>query len=795
MRIAIISHAYVEPGYSSVLESMVAYPGLELALITPERYRGRFQTSQCQFASTVVGLHTYALPIMFGQRQGAFIYRPAALSRALADFRPDLILHEQEVYAAGAGQIAAIATQESIPLVMFVWENVHRSLLWPRRRLVRYVLERCAGLIAGSAGAAQVHHDWGFKGPMTVIPQMGIPQLNPAPVFGRRNGNCFHVSFAGRLVAAKGIDCLLRAVAEVRSKGINLECKVVGRGAGLQKLISLRNGLGIGNAVEITGPLSIEDVRAVLARSDALVLPSRRTKAWEEQFGLILIEAMAEATVTIGSRTGAIPGVIASEDLLFDEDDHRQLAAILERLAANEAELAGHQHRLWLRAARFYTNESLTTRRLDFLKGVYLAANPGESAESYIGATREAASQETAAAVEPDFAGVPAVEVIDSVYRGRGAILTNMLVPSRIPIYEVIGSEFDLTVLTSKHETNRMHWRPAPEIHSNFSVRETFGFMLIERKRVNGHVFDYKYLQVPVGAILELLHLRPDWIISNEMGFRSLIALFYSSVSGTPLWVWWGGTKHTERRRGFVRTMARKFFVNHVKHWISYGTSSTEYLQSIDISSSRILTIQNCSALQSDNVRSAHSGGQSDKPRFLCVGQLIGRKGIDLLIRCLASLKIDEGLHCSLTLVGSGPEKASLQRQASNLGLDDVHFAGHIRPEDTRSFYANADCLVFPSLEDVWGLVINEAIIAGVPILCSIYAGCVDDLVPQECRFDPTNAEDFKRALRSAFLHDIRPIPISVLRTPESIAQDIIADIEAELVKRRCGPRGAAILA
>jgi glycosyltransferase involved in cell wall biosynthesis len=376
MKIAIVSHAYVEPGYSAVLESMVAHPEVELALITPDRYRGRFQASPCQFESAVVGLRAYALPIMFGQRQGTFIYKPTALSRALADFGPDLILHEQEVYAAGAAQIAALAVRESIPLVMFVWENVHRSLSWPRRRLVRYVLERCAGLIAGSTGAAQVHCDWGFRNPMTVIPQMGVPRLNPAPVFGKRNGSRFRIAFAGRLAKEKGIDCLLRSVAEVRSKGIELECEIVGHGTELQKLVSLRSGLDIDDAVEFTGPLSIEGVRKVLARSDALVLPSRRTKVWEEQFGRILIEAMAEATVTVGSRTGAIPEVIASEDLLFDEDDHHQLAAILERLATNEVELAGHQHRLWLQAGRLYTNESLASRRLDFLEGLHLAENP-----------------------------------------------------------------------------------------------------------------------------------------------------------------------------------------------------------------------------------------------------------------------------------------------------------------------------------------------------------------------------------------------------------------------------------
>jgi glycosyltransferase involved in cell wall biosynthesis len=153
-----------------------------------------------------------------------------------------------------------------------------------------------------------------------------------------------------------------------------MKCDIVGYGAELRKLVSLRSNLGIDDNVEFTGPVSIEDVRKILAKSDALVLSSRRSKVWEEQFGRILVEAMAEATVTVGSRTGAIPEVVGSEDLLFDEDDHHELAAILVRLAANEAELVGQQRRLWHRAGRFYTNQSLTARRFDFLNHVYLAA-------------------------------------------------------------------------------------------------------------------------------------------------------------------------------------------------------------------------------------------------------------------------------------------------------------------------------------------------------------------------------------------------------------------------------------
>ena len=117
---------------------------------------------------------------------------------------------------------------------------------------------------------------------------------------------------------------------------------------------------------------------------------------WEEQFGRILVEAMAEATVTVGSRTGAIPDVVGSEDLLFDENNHHQLAAILERLAMDESALVAHQRRLWLRAGALYTNDSLATRRIEFLKGVLLAATPEVPARSPHEKRFQKSSRETA---------------------------------------------------------------------------------------------------------------------------------------------------------------------------------------------------------------------------------------------------------------------------------------------------------------------------------------------------------------------------------------------------------------
>ena len=249
-------------------------------------------------------------------------------------------------------------------------------------------------------------------------------------------------------------------------------------------------------------------------------------------------------------------------------------------------------------------------------------------------------ARETSAAIRPELIAGLVTQVIESVSRSRGAILTNMLAPYRIPVYSAIGRAFDLTVLTSKHEKNRTHWQAAAATPRSFSARQSFGLMLRVRKKADGHTFDYTNLQAPLGTLLDLLRLRPDWVISIEMGVRTLIALLYSSFRGIPLWVWWGGTKTTEHRIGFFRRLVRRFMVKHVQHWISYGLSSTEYLKSIGVSSSSILTIQNCAAPQPYKDRLPCSLGQSAKPRFLCVGQLIGRKGIDALIRGLASSRL-----------------------------------------------------------------------------------------------------------------------------------------------------------
>jgi glycosyltransferase involved in cell wall biosynthesis len=364
MRLAVISHAYQDERYLTTLDAMARSGGDEVALIHPVRYKkAAYRWNQPH------AIYDVPLSIALGARQGTFFYHPPALANAIDGLRPDVILHEQEVYTLGAAQIAAVANHKSIPLVQFVWENVDRALAIPRRLLRRAVLNRTTALIAGSEGAMRIHCGWGFKGPIAVIPQMSVDAAR-AFRFGARTDGPLRVCFIGRLVACKGVDSLLRAIKILHRRGFDVECVLAGEGPERSRLAALAHQLGIWSLVHLRGRLSGEGVRAVLRSSDVLVLPSRCTPVWEEQFGLVLAEAMAEGTIAVGSRTGAIPEVIGADDLLFDEDDSQQLVEILRRLAVDSEFYQRCRRNAWQRARAHFGVDGVADQKLCFLREV-----------------------------------------------------------------------------------------------------------------------------------------------------------------------------------------------------------------------------------------------------------------------------------------------------------------------------------------------------------------------------------------------------------------------------------------
>jgi glycosyltransferase involved in cell wall biosynthesis len=362
--------------------------------------------------------------------------------------------------------------------------------------------------------------------------------------------------------------------------------------------------------------------------------------------------------------------------------------------------------------------------------------------------------------------------------RSKVAVLVNMLAPARIPVYAALAAHFDLLLLHGGTESNRDSWRDLDRMLPNARVIQGWGWQIPMTRKQKGQVFDKQYLHVTPGYIWHLLRFRPDALISNEMGLRTLIALAYGGLFRRPVWVWWGGTLHTERKIGSVKRLVRKCVSRWAGRWISYGQSSTEYLLSLGVRRDRVLQIQNAVDDRRFKPSSEPESRLHPRPVLLYVGQLIARKGVDLLLNAASALQ-REGREFSLLLVGGGRDKHLLEQRVKDLGLQNVHFRPALPPDQMPSVYRSGDVLVFPTLEDPWGLVVNEAMLSGLPVLCSKYAGCAEELLPPEAIFNPEDAEEFARKLRQATAGQLSKPDLSRLKPMQEIVRDLIGDLES----------------
>jgi glycosyltransferase involved in cell wall biosynthesis len=361
------------------------------------------------------------------------------------------------------------------------------------------------------------------------------------------------------------------------------------------------------------------------------------------------------------------------------------------------------------------------------------------------------------------------------------AVLVNVIAPYRVPVYEGIAERFHTHAFYAGVERNRAAWGEVPDGRGNLVIRRTAG-LSIPYRTGDGQVYDERTLHLPLGHLLDLHALQPDAVITTEMGLRTLLALVHGALRRVPVWIWWGGTLHTERGVGRVRRVVRRFLAGRRVRWISYGESSTEYLLTLGISRDRIVQIQN------PVDETLYEGGgrrppRVERPVLLCVGQHIRRKGIDSLLRAAALLQA-EGRVFTLRLVGEGPERAAFEQLAGELGLRGVEFLDARSPREMPGVYREADFLVFPTHEDVWGLVVNEALWSGLPVLASIHAGCARELLPPERTFDPHDTEGFARVLRAAVDGAIGPADASPLKRCREVSEMIAADIEGVLSGR-----------
>ncbi|HKW16129.1 MAG TPA: glycosyltransferase family 4 protein [Terriglobales bacterium] len=333
----------------------------------------------------------------------------------------------------------------------------------------------------------------------------------------------------------------------------------------------------------------------------------------------------------------------------------------------------------------------------------------------------------------------------------RLLILTEIIAPYRIPVFNALARhpEIDLCVVFLA-ETN-----PATRqwlIYTN-EIRFAYNVLPSWRTHFRDHTI---LLNQNVSAALR--EVSPDVILCGGYNYlASWQAQRWAQENNVPFLLWCESTG-ADRRAEYplVESLKRRFF-SKCDGFVVPGTASCAYVSRMAGAGQQVFVAPNAvdndlfaqgAALAGNNGARVRAKLGLPTRYFLYVGRLVRSKGVLDLMDAYASLSERLRSDVGLVIAGDGPLRAELESRGRLISPGAVHLRGFVHRDELASYYALADCLVFPTHSDPWGLVVNEAMACGLPIICSEVAGCAADLIAHGRTVAPKNVQQLMRAMR-----------------------------------------------
>lgn len=359
------------------------FDDLEITLIAPAIWKDDF--GSYKFEREESTLSVIQSPVTFKGHPHRVLF--PSLARYMGRIKPDILFinSEPENFLAAESVILRSLITRQTRVVIVSWRNIdYGNWVYPYRLALlhflsqKLVVHTGAACIAHSEIAQEIIRGIGIRETTMIPPGVVVGGGSVERSIASPNTD-FSIGYVGRLSEQKGIADLFHAAAM-----LNLPWRliVVGEGEERRRLDDLSKGIGIADRILWRGGLRKRELEKVYATMDVLVLPSRTGTHWKEQFGRVLIEAMASGVAVIGSNSGEIPNVIGDAGIVFPEGNIQELAGALRSLQEDVALRKNFAMKGLHRVKTRFALVHVAARYRDFFRQL-VVANAGESVETH----------------------------------------------------------------------------------------------------------------------------------------------------------------------------------------------------------------------------------------------------------------------------------------------------------------------------------------------------------------------------------------------------------------------------
>jgi glycosyltransferase involved in cell wall biosynthesis len=319
------------------------------------------------------------------------------------------------------------------------------------------------------------------------------------------------------------------------------------------------------------------------------------------------------------------------------------------------------------------------------------------------------------------------------VKRLRVALLHNIMSPHVVSLFRQLASApaLDLKVIFFSEQEDNRRWQTPQEIGFDCEIPPHLALKIRGKDLLTYHINP----TIPLKLWREPFDLV---ICVGWDSFTTQSAFLVCKLLRRPLILWSGSTAYEPSWRRTLAAPLVRLMVRGADACVAYGTRAKEYLVQLGAPPEKIFIAANTVDVDYFHRASRLASAERQELKrqlgigaaqvILYVGQLIERKGVATLIRAYAGLK-ETHPDVGLVIVGYGQQETALKALCAQKRLADVHFLGAADLPEMPRFYGLADLFVLPSSEEVWGLVINEAMACHLPVITTDKVGAGADLV------------------------------------------------------------------